>query len=856
MPDDRPPAAPLPESLQRQLESFRRRLWRTKIAEALLAGLFGLLLSFLFVFALDRFWSTPPLLRLAILLGGSSLMAVFAPLRLHRWVWRHRHADQLARLIARRHPGLGDRLLGAIDLQHAENDDTMSPRLRAAAMEAVAAEAARRQLDDSLPPSLHRRWTFGVAVLAAVVFVALALVPNAGLNSLQRWLLPLSSTPRYTFTVLERLPVELPVPQGEAFTLEVRLAPDTVWRPALSTARYGRQEPVTATLGENLYRFEFPGQQDPATVRLDIGDARPSLTILPSLRPAIRRTVAEVDFPDYLQLENRVGDLGSGVVTAVAGSQLRLSIEATRPLESAAFRLGENGDARPMTVRETFASTPFFPLEAGAREIPMTWSDALGLAGAEGFSVRVEAVPDEAPGTYLQGLPSQLAILPEETIDVLVSASDDFGIREYGLAWEGEFTRPTDQSPASGSLRLETGGPDLAHAESPAAFSPAALGIAPQKLMLRSYVEDYLPDRGRIYSRPVTLYVLTRDEHAQMLKNRFDRAVGRLEDLARRERNLFEENQRLERLDPAELRAPENQKRLGRQQQAQQDQTDEMKRLAEEMEKLLQDSARNGTLDKETLRRMAETLDSMNELSKEGMPKVPQNLGEAQDPRRTDGSAAERVDEAVEQQAENLEKLRETIERANDANQRFEASTFVNRLKKSASEELAIARALLDASEDFGLRREQLDPADLGNLDEIIRQQSDTASDVRWIQEDLGHFFTRTDSAVYREILDEMILSEIDLGLEDVRLRLQRNHGFTAAQGAMKWSEKLAEWAKRLGGDDKGGSGGGGGGGGGGGEDEDFEFMLRVMQLVQKEQDLRARTRALETLRRSTEPEP
>ncbi|MFM2243379.1 MAG: hypothetical protein RLZ97_2235, partial [Verrucomicrobiota bacterium] len=59
--------------------------------------------------------------------------------------------------------------------------------------------------------------------------------------------------------------------------------------------------------------------------------------------------------------------------------------------------------------------------------------------------------------------------------------------------------------------------------------------------------------------------------------------------------------------------------------------------------------------------------------------------------------------------------------------------------------------------------------------------------------------------------------------------------------------------AKML--EDAAGDQGGGGGGGGGGsqEDEDFEFMLRVMRLVQQQQDLRARTRALETLRRSIE---
>ena len=37
----------------------------------------------------------------------------------------------------------------------------------------------------------------------------------------------------------------------------------------------------------------------------------------------------------------------------------------------------------------------------------------------------------------------------------------------------------------------------------------------------------------------------------------------------------------------------------------------------------------------------------------------------------------------------------------------------------------------------------------------------------------------------------------------------------------------------------------------GGGEEKDFEFMLKVMRMVQAEQDIRGRTRSLEQMLRS-----
>jgi len=198
-PPDRPTEnhVPIPESLHRQLVEFRRHLWRMKVFEALAAGVVGLLVSFLLVYGLDRVWVTPVWARLVILAGGTSLFAVFAPYWLHRWVWRHRREAQLARLISRKFPGLGDRLLGVIELQDQhESADSLSPRLRAAAMEVVAAEAGRRSLKEALPPPRHLRWGLVLLLVMGGACAVLTLTPRAGMNALKRWLMPLSDTER------------------------------------------------------------------------------------------------------------------------------------------------------------------------------------------------------------------------------------------------------------------------------------------------------------------------------------------------------------------------------------------------------------------------------------------------------------------------------------------------------------------------------------------------------------------------------------------------------------------------------------------------------------------------------------
>ena len=222
--------APIPENLRRQLDDFKKRLWQIKIAEAVLAGFFGLLFSFLLVFGLDRFVETPTSVRLLILLGGVSLFAIFAPYWIHRWVYGHRRENQLARLIARRFPKLGDRLLGAVELQdQTETKDSLSPELRAAAMRTVAADAAGRNLTNALPAARHRKWSLVVMGLFALAVVSLVSMPEAGINALKRWLMPLSETERFTFTQLNVSGFDSPhhVPYGESFTVTVPLSEET-----------------------------------------------------------------------------------------------------------------------------------------------------------------------------------------------------------------------------------------------------------------------------------------------------------------------------------------------------------------------------------------------------------------------------------------------------------------------------------------------------------------------------------------------------------------------------------------------------------------------------------------------------
>lgn len=870
----------IPESLKRQLESFRKQLWYRKIAETVALGLVGLFFSFLLLYGLDRVWQTPTWARLLIMLAGVSLFVGFAPYWLHRWVWGHRQEGQLARLIAKKYPGLGDRLLGVIELQaQDENGDTLSPRLREAAMQVVAAEALKRELDSALPTARHQKWGLAAILLLGLVATAFVFTPKAGMNALERWLKPLAQVERYTFTQLDNPPIRLAVPYGEAFTVSLKLKAESEQKPQIAIGHFRNQPEVSTMLRKNLYDFKFPGQQQAGVIEFRIGDLRHRLLVEPKQRPVVVRTSVKVKPPDYLNIPEREKELTISEISAVEGSKLIFTMETSSPLKSGSFgptavsgEMVESGDFKPLSgsLIVNGLNAAFGPIDAGniPFSVPFTWIDEFNLSGGERYKIRVDAVKDAAPTAYIQGLDRQKAILPEEVLDFEILAEDDFGIKRAGIEWSGVGTLPGETPSNTGELIISNGGPEIPRLSEPASFSPAAFGIGPQQIVLRSFVEDYFPERGRIYSQPVLIYVLSRDEHAQILKNQFDRVLSEFEDLSRRELNLLDENQRLEKLNGEELQSQDGRQRLADQKRAEDENISAMEEMKKRMENLMKDTARNGDIDKETMKKMAEAMKSIQELAEQDMPEVSEKLREAGEPSNTSEKSKDDVNKAVEKQKEVVRKMEQAIAQAKQANERFEASTFVTRLKKAAEEQNGIKSTLVAGlSNIIGVRETDVDPKDKRMLMTAQKQQILTASDVRWIQEDLGHYHARTGDESFKKVMDLMRDSKIniienqsptnvtlDLSLEKIRDKLKSNISYEALEAASRTADKLNEWASLLEGsmDEKDGGGSGGGDNAPNAEDEDFEFMLRVMKMIQDQQDLRSRTRVLEQLKRDT----
>ncbi|HEV3120958.1 MAG TPA: hypothetical protein VGY53_03610, partial [Isosphaeraceae bacterium] len=480
----------LPESLQAKLLGFRKRVWWIKMAEAACMAVFGILVAFLVMFLLDRVWETPLWPRaglFAAALAGCALV----PLALYRWVWRNRHLEQLARLLSRKLPQVGDQLLGVIELVHSDSEQARSPALCEAAIHQVAEDAEKRDFQAAVPNPRHRLWSGLAAFPGVIALVLLLLFPAAAANSWVRLLAPWRNTPRYTFAALEPLPDKLVVAHGEPFSVTAALTGKTVWRPTEGLAQLGGQSPVRAILRDGLYQFELPAQIDPGLLEVHIGDSVQRVRIEPTIRPELTSVVALVSLPEYLgRPQTQKKDVRGGSITLVNGSRVTFAATASRKLSSAQV------DGQPQAPSGATVHSPAIAV-SGARKLEFRWRDQFGLAGKEPFALTITGCDDEPPSVGCDYLQHQKVVLDTEVLSFKVRAQDDFGVKRVGMEWQG-VEDPVAKTFPKGERILALGGGDKDSLELTGTFSAQALGIEPQPVVVRVFVEDYFPGRPRV----------------------------------------------------------------------------------------------------------------------------------------------------------------------------------------------------------------------------------------------------------------------------------------------------------------------------------------------------------------------
>ena len=847
MDDDKQPlenGIELPDSLVDRFNKFEVRLRKMETVVTICGALFGVLLTYGLLFISDRFWDTPAALRGLLTLAGGSACGYFSWHWLSHWYLRRRGSRELARMIQRHHKGMGDRLLGVVELaEGGALPENVSPALCRAAIEQVARESEKYDFTQAVAARKSRNYAFACCGVFLLVLIPFLIFPDAGLNALKRWLAPMADVERYTFVSLENLPDKWVVAHGESFVIPVTVSESTRRMPRNGSAKLENQPRIEVPVNNGNAIFEIPGQTREGSLTIKMGDASRKIWVVPAHRTEVRSVTGQVSLPEYLRrpvLSNRVQQASLEVVE---GSRLQLMVETTRKLAS----VTASGEHAPEVE---FDGSRFFTRLFDAEDelaFSFAWKDEYGLSGAAPFLFSVNTVEDRPPGIECVGAGRAIAILEDEMVKLTITANDDYGLKEMYINWSSVGNKDKGMADIGGSMTLAEGSPETISLEAEYTFSPIIEHIPEgSMIVLSAFASDYKPGRKPSESSQFRIYVLNRAQHANLIKDQMEALQARIEDLARDEEALLEQNENLSAQSEEELGREESGKKLQDKKLAEIRNKEQLKQLARESEELIKEAIRNRNIPESAIREWAEMSENMKSLAENQMNKAAQALGhaEAQPQKRR-----AYLKEAVEMEREVVEKLEQMERDVNESIENMVAQNFINRLMQISQAEGTLAdglRILLPSI--IGLNVKDLPEEDAEHLDLLTSRQLVARKEAGYLEEDLVGFYNRTREEVYKKISDEMVTLKVLVELEMLANDIAENVGGQAIREATRWQDQFAKWAEYLQ-EQVGGGGGGGGGGAPDAEEINFELLIGLLRARQTEEGIREQTRILEETR-------
>ncbi len=853
-----PPTGDIPASLIAQIREFRMRLFRTRAMEALAVCSTISAACYLAFFLSDRLWDTP-----SVLAWGCAL-PVFPGLFIYLFCWwlkwfrNERTPGQLAVLLARSNPAWGNRLRGVLDLAASAPDKSVSPRLRQAAIEQSAAELAGKDFFASHPRNPLISKLFFPVLLIVLAGATFAVFPDAASNALSRWTNPIHPQKRFTFTVLAHLPARITVAQGEAWPLDIHLAPTSAHKPETAKFRLdgGEWHRIQLSPDSSSYHIPIPPLQQTARLEFSVGDTRHRMKIVPKPRPGMERAEAEITPPTYTGRAPYREPMKAGAIPVPEGGKADIYATATRPLQEASVK----PPGHPVRIEKKTAIVSGIEMGREPQEWELSWTDTDGLSTSTPRHLTLTPVEDQPPRVLLHESLANKYILENTSIQIGVESTDDYGIREMGISWVGE--QDLGQQTASGSTTeriLKTGSPNSTSLNTEMVFRAKDQGIRPQRVVIRAFASDYSPKGKRVYSEPFILYILTPERHAEMIRHSLERLSGSLEELSRSMDSIGDETKRLLRLDKQELGDRKTRDSLPGLIQQEQTSRRQLGEIIRQGEAIFQEAALNSQIDPDGMKRLMDSLQHMAPLPAGAMRNAQKSFEQSSEA-TTPEEMEKALKEADTEHAKAVEAIKGAIASMDASSKNMEAGTFVARLRHLSRMEESVSRSLASYLQTtVGILPQELPPAIKRSMEAIDALQKATTRDMNWLMEDLSSYRQRASHPIYGDLFEIMQRSEIVRRMENVSDYIASSQSGVGIEHALLVSRALEHWARLLDDNKKNASpaGTGGGGGGGmnnaGGDDVSqsaFELTLKLMQMIRSQQDIRLRTRSMEHERR------
>jgi len=397
----------------------------------------------------------------------------------------------------------------------------------------------------------------------------------------------------------------------------------------------------------------------------------------------------------------------------------------------------------------------------------------------------------------LPDLPSDIAILDTDVLEINAVGRDDFGVSDLGLHWEFASDAIQPARNMTSEVKIQPKTPHEKQLERIFRWSPAIYRVPEDSTVeIVAFANDYYPERERSESTIRRIHVLGKEKHAELVRQKLESLLARVEEVTRLEEKVMANTKAL--AENEKLTEAEKGERIGKVNEDQERAAKNLEQMANEGMKALQEALKNPVFTEQALQEWAKNLEQMMKLSQKQMKEAGQKLKAAQKNSNAE-SRKEDLAEAQKKEQEILDALEKMQGKVNEDLDDLQALTLAERLRRVGAQETEISAALQKIiPETIGLLPKEL-PDHFKKAGMALANQQDAAHvDARNLQNEINRFFERTQKKNYGEVSKEITEAKTAEELERVGGMIQENVAMEATRNLGEWAERFAKWADKL----------------------------------------------------------
>lgn len=405
-------------------------------------------------------------------------------------------------------------------------------------------------------------------------------------------------------------------------------------------------------------------------------------------RPGVKRLEVEIQSPGYSKIDHRVLDENTGDIVALKGSRVKLKIEASKSLQSAAIIFSDSSVA-PLkigAIAPSKAEGVFVLTRGGSYHIELTDQDQVKSSNPVEYQLSV--IPDEYPEVKLVYPEKDMDINEEMTMSLAADIQDDFGVSKLLLHHKLDQTSgivPPQEDYSAMDISFLI---DREHVNQSIFYNWnfGDLNLQPEDVIsfyLEVFDNDAVSGPKSAKSQIIRLRFPSLEEILAEANKEQDQALSKAEELVKEsedlKKSLEEINQDLLKDKKLDWKDKEKIKELTQKQEKMQR---EIKEMQENLDKLAQKMNENNVLSKETMEKYQELQKLLSEINSKELQDAMQKMQEAM----RNNFDPNMLKEALKDFKFDQQSFKQSVERTVELLKRIKAEQMFDQLKKQAED--------------------------------------------------------------------------------------------------------------------------------------------------------------------------